>query len=421
MTMDRYVITGKQRLEGHIRTSGAKNASLPLMAAAILAEGKTSLQGIPKLTDIINMAEVIKNLGGTVEFKDTELCIDTSTLADWTVDEELMRKMRASNLILGPMLARQGKVKISRPGGCAIGTRPMDQHIKGLKELGVTVEERHGYIEARADKLMGGEVYLDIPSVGATENIMMAAVKAEGITIIRNAAREPEIVDLQNLLNKMGAKVRGAGTHVIRIDGVKKLSSTEHTVIPDRIEAGTHMIAAVMTGGDIVVDNVIPEHISPVIAKLIQAGAEITPNGDSVRVRHNGRIKALELKTLAYPGFPTDMQPQFLAMLTMAEGTSIITETIFENRFQHVAELRRMGAKVFIEGRTAVICGVPTLEGAFVEATDLRAGAALFLAALAADEGTVLERVNYIDRGYEDLENKYRALGAKLQRVVKTQ
>lgn len=416
--MDRYVITGKQRLEGRVRTSGAKNASLPLMAASILAEGKTFLEGVPRLTDIINMAEVLMNLGCKIEFKNNELMLDTSSLAEWTVSEELMRKMRASNLILGPMVAKNGRVKISRPGGCAIGTRPMDQHIKGLKELGVIIREKHGYIEARAEKLRGGEVYLDVPSVGATENIMMAAVLAEGTSVIRNAAREPEIVDLQNLLNKMGAKVRGAGTHVLRIDGVRKLYSTEHTVIPDRIEAGTHMIAAVMTAGDILVENVIPEHISPIVAKLRQGGAEVVLRGDSVRVRHRGRFKALELKTLAYPGFPTDLQPQFLALLTTAEGTSIVTETIFENRFQHVAELIRMGAKIRIEGRTAIISGVPTLEGAFVEATDLRAGAALFLSALAAEEGTVLEKVDHIDRGYENLEDKYRALGAKLQRVV---
>jgi len=419
MTMDRYVITGKQRLEGRVRTSGAKNASLPLIAATIMAEGKTVLQGVPQLTDIINMTEVLKTLGCKTWFADNELVIDTSSLKESTVDEELMRKMRASNLILGPMIAKNGRVKISRPGGCAIGTRPMDQHIKGLKELGVLIHEKHGYIEAVAEKLRGGEIYLDIPSVGATENIMMAAVLADGTTVIRNAAREPEIVDLQNLLNKMGAKVRGAGTHVIRIDGVKKLSCTEHAVIPDRIEAGTHMVAAVMTGGDIVVENVIPEHISPVIAKLRQGGAEVIPNGDSVRVKHKGRFRALDVKTLAYPGFPTDMQPQFMALLTTAEGTSIVTETIFENRFQHVAELVRMGAKITIEGRAAVIHGVENLEGAFVEATDLRAGAALFLAALAAEEGTVLERVDHIDRGYENLEEKYRSLGAKLQRVVK--
>lgn len=415
--MDRYVITGKQRLEGRIRTSGAKNASLPLMAASILAEGKTILTEVPRLTDIIHMAEVLRSLGCKTEFIDNQMIIDTSLLAESTVEEELMRKMRASNLILGPMIAKNGRVRISRPGGCAIGTRPMDQHIKGLKELGVTITEKHGYIEARADKLRGSEIYLDIPSVGATENIMMAAVLAEGTTVLRNAAREPEIVDLQILLNKMGAKVRGAGTHVIRIDGVKKLNSTEHMVVPDRIEAGTHMVAAVMTGGDILVENIIPEHISPIIAKLRQGGAEVIPNGENVRVRQKGRFKALEIKTLAYPGFPTDMQPQFMALLATAEGTSIVSETIFENRFQHVAELRRMGAKVVVEGRTAIISGVSTLEGAFVEATDLRAGAALFLSALAAEEGTVLERVDHIDRGYENLEEKYRSLGAKLQRV----
>jgi len=417
--MDRYVITGKQRLEGRVKTSGAKNASLPLMAATILAEGPTVLMGIPRLTDIMNMTKVLKSLGCSIKSNHQEMVIDTRTIKESTIDEDLMRKMRASNLILGPMIAKNGRVKISRPGGCAIGNRPMDQHIKGLKELGVTIRERHGYIEATADCLRGGEIYLDVPSVGATENIMMAAVLAEGITIIRNAAKEPEIVDLQNLLNKMGAKVRGAGTHVIRIDGVKRLRSTEHIVIPDRIEAGTHMVAAVMTEGDILIDNVIPEHVSAVIAKLRQGGAEITVNGDSVRVKQKGRFNALDLKTLAYPGFPTDMQPQFLALLTIADGISIVSETIFENRFQHVAELVRMGAKINLQGRTAIVCGVPHLEGTFVEATDLRAGAALFLAALAAEEGTVLERVDHIDRGYDNLEEKYRALGAKVQRVVK--
>lgn len=418
--MDRYVITGKQRLEGRVVTGGAKNASLPLMAAAILAEGKTVLTGVPRLTDIFNMAEVMKTLGCKADFRNNELVLDTSSLTENTFDQELMRRMRASNLVLGPMLAKYGQVNLPSPGGCAIGTRPMDQHIKGLKELGVKIKVKHGYLEAKVDKkLMGAEIYLDIPSVGATENIMMAAVLAEGTTVLHNAAREPEIVDLQNLLNKMGAKVRGAGTHVIRIDGVKKLQSAEHTVIPDRIEAGTHMLAAVMTQGDILVENVVPEHVSPIIAKLRQGGATITTNGDSVRVQHKGKFKAVDLKTLAYPGFPTDMQPQFLALLTMAEGTSIVTETIFENRFQHVPELTRMGAKIRVEGRAAIVCGVPTLEGAFVQATDLRAGAALFLAALAAEEGTVLERVDYIDRGYENLEEKYRALGAKLQRVVK--
>ncbi|MGC7870355.1 UDP-N-acetylglucosamine 1-carboxyvinyltransferase [Desulfosporosinus sp. SYSU MS00001] len=418
MAMDRYVITGKQRLEGTIRVSGAKNSSLPLLAATLLAEGTSTLLEIPALADIRHMIEVLEHLGCKVQRQNEGLTIDAAALEFCDVDEELMRKMRASNLILGPLLARYGRVKISRPGGCAIGSRPMDQHIKGLQQLGVKIKERHGYIEAWADRLEGAEVYLDVPSVGATENIMMAAVLAKGTTVIRNAAREPEIVDLQNFLNKMGAKVRGAGMDVLRIDGADSLKPAEHTVIPDRIEAGTHMIAAVMTGGDLTIENVVPEHLEPVIAKLRQAGAKITLLDDAVRVERKGKIHSIDLKTMPYPGFPTDMQPQFMAMLACAEGTSVITETIFENRFQHVDELCRMGAQIKVEGRTAIIRGTGTLEGAFVEATDLRAGAALFLAALAADEATVLERVDYIDRGYENLEEKYRHIGAKLLRVA---
>ncbi|MHB1404000.1 MAG: UDP-N-acetylglucosamine 1-carboxyvinyltransferase [Desulfitobacteriaceae bacterium] len=418
MTMDRYVITGKQSLEGSVRVSGAKNSSLPLLAATLLADGTSVLMDIPDLLDITHMVEVLATLGCRVQRDEEALVVDASTLNGAEVDETLMRKMRASNLILGPILARTGRVRIARPGGCAIGSRPMDQHIKGLMELGVKVKERHGYIEAWYDRLQGGDIYFDVPSVGATENIMMAAVLADGYTVIHNAAREPEIVDLQNLLNKMGAKIRGGGTDVIRIEGVRKLTAAEHRVIPDRIEAGTHMVAAVMTEGDVRVDNVIPEHLEGVIAKLRQAGAEITLEDDAVRVRQRGKIKPVDLKTMAYPGFPTDMQPQFMAMLAMAGGTSVITETIFENRYQHVDELRRMGANITVDGRTAVVRGVETLEGAFVEATDLRAGAALFLAALAAEEATVLEQVGHIDRGYENLEEKYRGLGARLRRVL---
>jgi UDP-N-acetylglucosamine 1-carboxyvinyltransferase len=415
--MDRYVITGKQRLEGRIRTSGAKNSSLPLLAATLLLSGKSTLIDIPQLADIDNMLEVLDYLGVGAKHQDGALIVDATELKRWEVDEGLMRQMRASNLILGPVLARNGRVRISRPGGCAIGSRPMDQHIKGLQELGVKVKEKHGYIEAWADQLVGASVYLDVPSVGATENIMMAAALAKGMTTIHNAAREPEIVDLQNFLNKMGAKIRGGGMDTLRIEGVDRLHPTEHTVIPDRIEAGTHMVAALMTQGDIEVDNVIPEHLDPVIAKLRQAGAVITIGDDSVRVRGTGRIRGVDCKTMPYPGFPTDMQPQFMALLSMAEGTSIITETIFENRFQHVDELRRMGAQITVEGHTAVIRGIESLEGAFVEATDLRAGAALFLAALAAEDATVLEKVGHIDRGYENLGEKYRALGAKLSQV----
>lgn len=417
MAMERYVITGKQRLEGKVRTSGAKNSSLPLLAASLLVSGKSTLIDIPHLADIDNMIDVLEYLGASVKLQNEALIVDASDLRRWEVDEGLMRQMRASNLILGPVLARNGRVRISRPGGCAIGSRPMDQHIKGLQELGVKVKEKHGYIEAWADQLVGANVYLDVPSVGATENLMMAAVLAKGTTILHNAAREPEIVDLQNFLNKMGAKIRGAGMDVLRIEGVRQLNPVEHTVIPDRIEAGTHMVAAVMTQGDIEIDNVIPEHLEPVIAKLRQTGAEISIGDDTVRVRGNGKIKGVDCKTMPYPGFPTDMQPQFMALLAIAEGTSIITETIFENRFQHVDELRRMGAQITIEGRTAIIRGVKSLEGAFVEATDLRAGAALFLAALAAEEATVLEKVGHIDRGYENLGEKYGSLGAKLSRV----
>ncbi|ACL22070.1 UDP-N-acetylglucosamine 1-carboxyvinyltransferase [Desulfitobacterium hafniense DCB-2] len=417
MAMDRYVITGKQQLEGRLRNSGAKNSSLPLLAASLLVSGKTTLLDIPHLADISNMIEVLEYLGAHVEDQKEALLVDASDLARWEVDEGLMRQMRASNLILGPILARNGRVRISKPGGCAIGSRPMDQHIKGLQELGVKVKEKHGYIEAWADQLQGAKIYLDLPSVGATENLMMAAVLAKGTTTIYNAAREPEIIDLQNFLNKMGAKVRGAGMDVLRIEGVSKLYPVEHTVIPDRIEAGTHMVAAVMTQGDIEISNVIPEHLEPVTAKLLQAGAEIILGDDTIRVKGKRRIKGVDCKTMPHPGFPTDMQPQFMALLSMAEGTSIITETIFENRFQHVDELRRMGAQITVEGRTAIIRGVKSLEGAFVEATDLRAGAALFLAALAAEEATVLEKVGHIDRGYDNLEEKYRSVGAKLKRV----
>ncbi|MDD2211534.1 MAG: UDP-N-acetylglucosamine 1-carboxyvinyltransferase [Desulfitobacteriaceae bacterium] len=417
MAMDRYVITGKQSLTGTIRVSGAKNASLPLLAAALLAEGTSTLLEIPRLADITHMIEVLEHLGCRVKRQNEALLIDAGSIDCWEVDESLMRKMRASNLILGPILARNRRVRIAMPGGCAIGSRPMDQHIKGLTNLGVRVLEKHGYIEAWADELHGADVYLDLPSVGATENIMMAAVLAKGVTLIHNAAREPEIIDLQNYLTKMGAKVRGAGMDTIRIEGVDFLKPAEHTVIPDRIEAGTHLAAAVMTQGDIMVQNVIPEHLEIIIAKLRLIGAEVWQGDDFIRIRQKGRIKPVDCKTMAYPGFPTDMQPQFMAMLSCVEGTSIITETIFENRFQHVDELRRMGANITVEGRTAIIRGVPTLEGAFVEATDLRAGAALFLAGLAAEEVTVLENVNFIDRGYENIEQKYRQVGAKLRRV----
>jgi len=418
MTMDRYVITGKQRLEGSIRTSGAKNASLPLMAAAILADGKTELQGIPHLTDILCMGEVLKSLGCKTQFGSNELTIDSSSLNDCIVDDALMRKMRASNLILGPMLVRNGRVKISRPGGCAIGTRPMDQHIKGLQELGVRVEERHGYIEATAGKLRGGDIYLDIPSVGATENIMMAACLADGTTLLKNAAKEPEVVNLADVLNGMGAKISGAGTDIIRIDGVEQLHPVEASVISDRIEAGTFMIAAGITGGDVRILECNPLHLDALILKLRDTGMEITTFDGGVRAVGKKKIKSVDIKTLPYPGFATDLQAQVMTLMAVASGLSVITETVFENRFMHVSELMRMGADILVHGNSAMVRGIPKLKGARVMATDLRASASLILAGLAAEGKTELSRVYHIDRGYEKIEKKLSAIGANITRVA---
>ncbi|MCL1790648.1 MAG: UDP-N-acetylglucosamine 1-carboxyvinyltransferase [Peptococcaceae bacterium] len=418
--MNQYLISGGQPLQGRISVGGSKNASLPLLAACLLGEGEGEciLHNIPQLSDVKNMVQILESLGAKTYSDGHTITIDAKSLTGISISEDSMRQMRASNLFLGPLLARLGEARIPLPGGCRIGSRPMDQHLKGLEALGVDIQESHGYIEAKAACMRGADIYFDVPSVGATENLMMAAVAAEGTTILRNAAREPEIVDLQNMLNTMGAQIVGAGTSTIRVMGGKRLGGTSYTVVSDRIEAGTHMLAAVMTQGDLEIDNVVPEHMSPVIAKTKQCGADVSVKGSSVRVRHTGQIKPLEVKTMSYPGFPTDMQPQFMALMTLAEGTSVMTETIFENRFQHVDELRRMGAKIVIEGRSAIISGVKKLEGAFVEASDLRAGAALFLAALAAEEASVLRNIEYIFRGYENLEEKYVAVGAKVQRMI---
>ncbi|MCL1851918.1 MAG: UDP-N-acetylglucosamine 1-carboxyvinyltransferase [Peptococcaceae bacterium] len=416
--MNQYLINGGQRLEGCITVGGSKNASLPLLAASLLGEGESTLHNIPQLSDVQHMVEVLESLGAKTYSDGDALTIEAQTITGVSISENSMRQMRASNLFLGPLLARLGMARIPLPGGCRIGSRPMDQHLKGLAALGVDIIERHGYIEAKSAGMRGADIYFDVPSVGATENLMMAAVAAEGTTVLRNAAREPEIVDLQNMLNAMGAQIAGAGTSMIRVNGRRPLHGTTYTVVPDRIEAGTHMLAAVMTQGDLEINDVVPEHMSPVIAKIKQCGAEVSVKGNSVRVRHVGGIKPMEIKTMSYPGFPTDMQPQFLALMTLADGTSVMTETIFENRFQHVDELRRMGAKIIVEGRSAIIHGVKKLEGAFVEASDLRAGAALFLAALAAEEASVLRNIDYIFRGYERLEEKYQAVGAKVQRMI---
>ncbi|MDQ0286968.1 UDP-N-acetylglucosamine 1-carboxyvinyltransferase [Desulfofundulus luciae] len=415
--MVRFFITGGNPLRGTVRASGSKNATLPILAACLLHGAPNVIQQVPALKDVATMCDVLEYLGARVNREGDSIRVDATHIQSLEVGEDLMRRMRASNLVLGPLLGRFRRVRISYPGGCNIGSRPMNLHLKGLKAMGARIEEKFGYITVEADKLAGAEIHLDVPSVGATENIMMAAVLAEGTTVVRNAAKEPEIVDLQNFLNRMGARIKGAGTDVIRIEGVKHLYSVEHAVIPDRIEAGTHLVAAAITGGDVTVTNVIPEHLEPVLAKLKEMGFLVETGDEHVRVAAQGRPRTVDIKTLPHPGFPTDMQPQIMALACLAEGTSVITETVFENRFKHVSELRRMGADIKVEGQTAIVKGVERLTGAPVMATDLRAGAALVLAALAAENGTVVEGVEHIDRGYERLEQKYAALGARIMRV----
>jgi UDP-N-acetylglucosamine 1-carboxyvinyltransferase len=415
--MAKFIITGGNRLKGTITVNGSKNATLPILAASILAAGECIIHEVPYLQDITTMSNVLETLGAKVKREGTTLIINTRDIYSWEVGENLMRQMRASNLVLGPLLGRFKQVKISYPGGCNIGSRPMNLHLKGLRALGADINERYGYINVKAKDLKGTEIHLDVPSVGATENILMAAVMAKGVTIIRNAAREPEIVDLQNFLNYLGAKIRGAGTSLIKVEGTTSLHEAEHTVIPDRIEAGTYLIGTAITGGDVTVTNVIPEHLESLLAKLKEIGVKVEVKDEAINISSTGCFKATNIKTMPYPGFHTDLQPQMMALLTLAQGTSVITETIFENRYQHVSELRRLGAEITVEGQTAIIKGVKKLSGASVEATDLRAGAALLLAALAAENSTVIEGVEHIDRGYEQMENKYNTLGANIIRV----
>lgn len=418
--MEKLIVKGGNRLVGAVKTSGAKNAVLPIIAASILGTTPSHLDEVPMLEDVHTISEVLKCLGLAVECSPEKnvLDIDSTEITSYEAPYELVRTMRASFLVMGPLLARIGKARISMPGGCAIGARPIDIHLKGFEALGVKIEQGHGYIEASApDGLKGTSIYFDFPSVGATENIMMAASLAEGTTILENAAEEPEIVDLANYLNKMGAKIRGAGTDTIRIEGVEKLHGADYTIIPDRIEAGTYMIAAAMTGGDIVVENVLPEHQKPLIAKLREAGAVVEEDIDKVRVIGKNPLKAVSIKTLPYPGFPTDMQAQMMAMMVIAEGRSKVTETVFENRFMHVVELNRMGAQISTEGRSAVIDGPCKLTGCDVRATDLRAGAAMILAGLVAEGTTRIGDLHHIDRGYENIVAKLKNLGADIERV----
>lgn len=418
--MEKLIVKGGNRLVGAVKTSGAKNAVLPIIAASILGTTPSHLDEVPMLEDVHTISEVLKCLGLSVECSPEKnvLDIDSTSITSYEAPYELVRTMRASFLVMGPLLARIGKARISMPGGCAIGARPIDIHLKGFEALGVKIEQGHGYIEASAPEgLKGTSIYFDFPSVGATENIMMAASLAEGTTILENAAEEPEIVDLANYLNKMGAKIRGAGTDTIRIEGVEKLHGADYTIIPDRIEAGTYMIAAAMTGGDVVVENVLPEHQKPLIAKLREAGAVVEEDIDKVRVIGKNPLKAVSIKTLPYPGFPTDMQAQMMAMMVIAEGRSKVTETVFENRFMHVVELNRMGAQISTEGRSAVIDGPCKLTGCDVRATDLRAGAAMILAGLVAEGTTRIGDLHHIDRGYENIVAKLKNLGADIERV----
>ena len=418
--MDKLIVRGGNRLVGTVKTSGAKNAVLPIIAASILGETPSHLDEIPKLDDVRTICGVLKYLGVKVDdSREHELTLDTSNISAYEAPYELVRTMRASFVVLGPLLAHKGHARISQPGGCAIGSRPIDLHLKGFEALGAKISQDHGFVEAYAPNgLKGADIYLDFPSVGATENIMMAACLAEGTTTLENPAEEPEIVDLANYLNQMGARVRGAGTDIIRIEGVKHMHGCEHAVIPDRIEAGTYMIAAAMTHGDVIIENVLAEHQKPLLAKLREAGVLIEEDIDRIHVACPGELKGIHVKTLPYPGFPTDMQAQIMAMMTICSGRSSVMETVFENRFMHVVELNRMGANIVTSGaRGALIEGPARLTGCEVNASDLRAGAAMILAGLVAEGQTTIGNLHHIDRGYEDIVGKLQALGADIQRI----
>ena len=417
--MERLIIQGGAPLSGMVRVSAAKNAVLPIIVATMLPETPATICDVPDLEDVRTISDVLASLGVAVEKKGSDLVFDAAGLCGMEASYDLVSKMRASFLVMGPLLAKMGRARIALPGGCMIGSRPIDLHLKAFEAMGAEIEITDGYVEARAPKgLSGASIYLDFPSVGATENIMMAAVLADGRTVIENAAEEPEIVDLATFLSGMGANIKGAGTNVIRIEGVRMLEGISHTPIPDRIEAGTFMMAAAMTGGDVVVDNVVTEHLKPLFAKLREAGVTVElEDVDRVRIVSTGKIRSTDIKTLPYPGFPTDMQAQFMALMTVGNGISAVTETVFENRFMHVDELRRMGADIVVEGRRALVRGVPFLQGAFVRATDLRAGAALVLAGLAARGETEVGELHHIDRGYDHLVEKLKGLGASISRV----
>lgn len=410
------MVTGGTPLQGTVVVSGAKNAVLPIIAASLLTPEPVRLEDAPDLLDVSVMGQVIEALGASVVRDGSILKIQAGEILNIETPHELVSQMRASIVIMGPLLARQGHVRISHPGGCAIGSRPINWHLKGLEALGAEIRMDHGFLDVRAEALKGARIYLDFPSVGATENIMMAAVLAQGVTILENAAQEPEIVDLANFLNEMGAKVRGTGTSIIHIEGVKELHGTDHSVIPDRIEAGSYLLMAAAAGGDVLVQNVIIDHLKPVLAKMEEAGIHFEEEEDGVRIVGDAAYKAVDIKTQVHPGFPTDLQAPFMALLAKAQGIAMVTETVFENRFMHVDELKRMGAEIKIEGRAALVQGVSHLTAAPVCAADLRAGAALILAALAAEGRTEITGVHHIDRGYERIEEKLSGIGGQIRR-----
>lgn len=416
--MEKIIVRGGKRLSGTVVVEGAKNAVLPVIAASLLAsEGKSIIRNVPTLSDVFTIGEVLRHLNAKVHFENKTVYVDASDELQHEAPFEYVRKMRASVLVMGSLLARQGKARVALPGGCAIGSRPINLHLKGFEALGASVEVGNGFIEASATQLKGAKIYLDFPSVGATQNIMMAAVLAKGTTIMENCAKEPEIVDLANYLNKMGAVVKGAGTATIKIEGVEKLYGADHTIIPDRIEAGTFMVAGAITGGNIVVNGAVPEHLASLISKLQEMNVEIVEEKDGLRVIGPDKLKAVDLKTMPYPGFPTDMQSQMMALLLCAQGTSVITETVFENRFMHVEEFRRMNSNIKIEGRSVIIEGPSNLQGAEVAATDLRAAAALIIAGLKAEGYTRVTELKHLDRGYLDFHKKLQMLGADIERV----
>jgi UDP-N-acetylglucosamine 1-carboxyvinyltransferase len=415
--MDKIVVNGGRCLKGTVRISGAKNAALPILISSLLVEGANTYTNVPDLMDIHSTTLLLSKLGARVETSGGKVCIDAAGLTEHEAAYDLVRKMRASVLVLGPLVARLGKARVSLPGGCAIGARPINLHLKGLAAMGADIELKHGYVEASAARLKGADIYFDIVTVTGTENLMMAAATADGTTILRNAAREPEVVALADTLIKMGADIQGAGTSVITIDGVDSLKPVEIAIIPDRIETGTFMMSAVLTRGDVTLVDCEPDHLGATINILRRTGADIETSADTMKVAMRGNISSIDVKTQPYPGFPTDMQAQFMVVMSIAEGSAVISETIFENRYIHVSELIRMGADIKVDGNIAIVKGVPKLSGAPVMATDLRASASLILAGLVADGSTEVNRVYHLDRGYESIEKKFAGLGADIRRI----